>query len=262
MPQLWIVGLPAIAAVALATPAAAQQRVTSADCRAEQAAMRQLGMSEPEIAEALRPPGVADADSTAESLALFANSFQQTLATAERYDAKQDAATFRVILCAYRVAIQRIQGARSSAPQPHQPATPPRTAPAPPVTTNMGNRPGGFVTVPTSPPAPLKSLARTLPAAAKAVQPPRLLTPGLIQPGDYPVASMRAGEEGQVGVTVTVTASGAPSACRVIESSGFAGLDQATCPLVVQRARFEPARNAAGRAVPGEYSTRIAWLLG
>ena len=260
MPQLWIVVSPAIAAMALATPAAAQQRVTSSDCRAEQAAMRQLGMSEREIAEALLPPGVPDADSTAESLASFAESFQQTLATAERYNAKQDAATFRLILCAYRVAIQRMQNTRSSAPSPFQPATPPRTAPAPPTTTNMGNRPGGFVTVPTSPPAPLKPLSR--PAAAKAAQPPRLLTTGLIQPNDYPVASMRAEEEGPVVITVTVTASGAPSACRVVASSGFAGLDAATCPLVMQRARFEPARDAAGRAVPGEYTTRIAWLLG
>ena len=54
---------------------------------------------------------------------------------------------------------------------------------------------------------------------------------------------------------------GRVSACTVVESSGSASLDKATCTILSSRARFEPARDANGRAVQDTYTQKIVWQL-
>lgn len=78
----------------------------------------------------------------------------------------------------------------------------------------------------------------------------------------YPSRALREGLEGEVGFRAEVDAEGRVNTCTVERSCGHAVLDEATCKLVSRAARFDPARSAAGDAVPGEYSGTIAWRLG
>lgn len=78
---------------------------------------------------------------------------------------------------------------------------------------------------------------------------------------DYPAASLRANEQGQVAFIAYVAPSGRVSECRLTQSSGSPWLDAATCRIVRARTRFLPARDAAGNAVPGTWSGRISWRL-
>lgn len=78
--------------------------------------------------------------------------------------------------------------------------------------------------------------------------------------GDYPVAAASTGTEGDVRVRLTVDPEGRVFACEIERPAG-AELDGPTCALLMARARFQPSRDAAGRAVASTYSTTIAWRL-
>lgn len=93
-----------------------------------------------------------------------------------------------------------------------------------------------------------------------AAQPPQLLkAQGLITYQDYPSESLRRGEYGIVSVLLRVSAEGKVTSCEVTETSGSATLDSKTCTLLKQRALFEPAKDAGGSAVAGEYRTSSIW---
>ncbi len=105
------------------------------------------------------------------------------------------------------------------APPPQPPPEPVPPAPAPePVAV--------VAAAPPPPPAP-----RTI--AITAVE---YLTPPVL---DYPLASRRAQEQGQVHVRVLVDARGAPQQMSVIRSSGFARLDESAL-ATVRATRFKP----------------------
>ncbi|HKX89074.1 MAG TPA: hypothetical protein VJM13_07685 [Sphingopyxis sp.] len=107
-----LIGVTALwGALLLATgPARAQAPVSSSDCQAEQAAMRGLGAPDAAVQEALLPPGVERADTTVDALAAMRDSFRDSLSTAQTVGAREDAATFRLMICAYDAAIARRQG--------------------------------------------------------------------------------------------------------------------------------------------------------
>lgn len=90
--------------------------------------------------------------------------------------------------------------------------------------------------------------------------PPRLIE-GSISNADYPPAAITAGQEGAVRITLDLSATGAVTACRVVESSGSAALDQASCQVASTRFRFSPGRNAQGQAAPSSYTQRVRWVL-
>lgn len=73
--------------------------------------------------------------------------------------------------------------------------------------------------------------------------------PTLFSYDDYPEEAVRNGWQGDVVVEATVSAEGLPTACTVVRSSGHQVLDDATCRIVMRRARFKPAINADGRPV-------------
>lgn len=100
-------------------------------------------------------------------------------------------------------------------------------------------------------------------AAAAAAPPPSSARAAadLITEADYPRASRRKGEEGTVTVRLDVTPRGRVGRCTVVQSSGFARLDAATCRVIGARARFTPARDARGHAVADSVTTRVAWRL-
>lgn len=107
---------------------------------------------------------------------------------------------------------------------------------------------------PPAPPAP--------PPPARAVgSAPRLLSPDrLLGEDDYPILARRALAEGTVRARLSVDAEGRVDACEVLASAGHAALDQATC-RALRRARFVPARDAAGAAVAGTLAQNVRWRL-
>ena len=72
---------------------------------------------------------------------------------------------------------------------------------------------------------------------------------------------LREGNQGVTQFTLTIGADGKVQSCMVTASSGFPGLDKATCDNVSRRARFEPATDGSGNRVGGTYSNRIRWEI-
>lgn len=78
---------------------------------------------------------------------------------------------------------------------------------------------------------------------------------------DYPSAAIRDGLQGRVGVKVMVGVEGRVTACEVVQSSGHAVLDRAACHVMMRYAKFNPARDASGRAIPGQFSTVLTYAM-
>lgn len=97
-----------------AGPARAQALVSGSDCQAEQAAMQRLGAPDAAVREALLPPGVEGADAAVEALAGMRDAFKDALSTAQAAGAQEDAATFRLMICAYDATIARRQRPNSN----------------------------------------------------------------------------------------------------------------------------------------------------
>ena len=63
---------------------------------------------------------------------------------------------------------------------------------------------------------------------------------------DYPREAVRRRQQGRAFFEMTIGPDGRPASCRILVSTGAAGLDEATCRIMRSRARFIPARDAAG----------------
>jgi protein TonB len=72
---------------------------------------------------------------------------------------------------------------------------------------------------------------------------------------------MRAREEGTVAFTLDIDTRGCPTRCTITKSSGFATLDDATCPILMKRARFQPAVDANGVPITATWSNKFTWAL-
>lgn len=78
---------------------------------------------------------------------------------------------------------------------------------------------------------------------------------------DYPAIALRFKMTGTTAFKLTVDATGKPSRCEIIGSSGFDVLDTATCQRLMANARFSPPHNQAGQPVEGSYSNRVKWVM-
>lgn len=107
----------------------------------------------------------------------------------------------------------------------------------------------------------LAALLAAPPAAAPARAVPLHPLERLISAEDYPAAAVRAGEQGTVRVVLDVSAEGRVTGCTVTESSRSAHLDSTTCRILRARARFTPARDAAGTAVTDRVEAGLAWKM-
>jgi len=86
--------------------------------------------------------------------------------------------------------------------------------------------------------------------------------PGALFSDDaYPADAIRAGEQGRTLALLHIDATGLPEGCDISVSSGSTSLDRTTCALLIKGARFHPARDANGVAVPGDYSVPVRWVL-
>lgn len=79
------------------------------------------------------------------------------------------------------------------------------------------------------------------------------------RPDDYPLDAWRADEEGRVEYKLTVDPEGSPTSCNIVVSSGSAALDKASCAVVMERAKFDPARDEAGDPIEGVYEDAHYW---
>lgn len=143
--------------------------------------------------------------------------------------------------------------------------TPPRVASAPPAAAQER---------PASPSPRVSSPARTTVAqrseSVRAPEPRRVaaapvsgatLMSGRIRNSDYPRAARNAGAEGTVHVQFAVQPNGRVGGCSVTRSSGHPTLDATTCRLIQRRFRYDPARDADGRAVGDTIVGRQVWWL-
>jgi TonB family protein len=78
---------------------------------------------------------------------------------------------------------------------------------------------------------------------------------------DYPRKAERDRRQGLTAFRLTVDRGGSVTRCEITQSSGSAILDERTCGLLMQRARFTPALDANGVAVGATYSNRVDWAL-
>ena len=97
-----------------------------------------------------------------------------------------------------------------------------------------------------------ESASRSAPAASPG---------GWLSDADYPAEAIRQGWQGTAAFALSIDANGMVSHCVVTATSGHSVLDRATCHCLQRSARFIPARDAAGRAVPDIYRGRISWRL-
>lgn len=105
-------------------------------------------------------------------------------------------------------------------------------------------------------------LALFLMAQEAPAQKPEPLRPQTwITDDDYPAGSLRRGEYGKVRFALAVAATGVATQCRITWTSGFAELDQTACAILLKRARFKPARDATGKAIPALYSSSFSWEI-
>jgi TonB family protein len=78
---------------------------------------------------------------------------------------------------------------------------------------------------------------------------------------DYPAVALAGGQEGTVSFRLTISREGRVSDCVVTETSGSPLLDDTTCRILRSRARYAPARDAAGQAAEGSDTGRVTWRL-
>ncbi len=84
----------------------------------------------------------------------------------------------------------------------------------------------------------------------------------LFSADDYPASALAQGDVGTVQAKLTVDATGRVSSCAIVRSSGHDSLDSATCRILERRARFTPARDAAGKAIASTLVTPpVKWEL-
>ena len=79
--------------------------------------------------------------------------------------------------------------------------------------------------------------------------------------GDYRSIAQGRLPSGRAMVSLRVEPSGVPSNCRVVRSSGDAGVDSSLCPLIEARLRFRPALDDQGRPIPYQLQYVATWSL-
>ena len=97
--------------------------------------------------------------------------------------------------------------------------------------------------------------------AARAVKRAKGSLVGLFSSDDYPTDALRRGDEGTVGVRLTIGTDGRASRCVVTASSHSPSLDAATCHILTERAGFAPALDRRGKPTIDHYGQRITWRI-
>jgi protein TonB len=78
---------------------------------------------------------------------------------------------------------------------------------------------------------------------------------------DYPSRALREEREGVTGIAFDILPDGKVGNCRITSTSGSPDLDEATCRNFTRRARYTPAKDAAGNAIASTGSRRVRWQI-
>ncbi len=147
-------------------------------------------------------------------------------------------------------------------PPPTMVVTPPAIVSVPQPSPPMMTTPVPQPAPPISPPAPPAPVAPPAPPAISKAAAAKGNPASWVTNDDYPPSSLRAEEQGKVGITFSINAQGRVEGCTVTSPSGFSSLDKATCSLVTRRGRYSPALDAAGNPIAGGRKTlRFTWQI-
>jgi periplasmic protein TonB len=113
----------------------------------------------------------------------------------------------------------------------------------------------------------LAAVSTQLSPAAQAAEPPASSVPGVPVSRTRPHATLASyvgpndylGIQGYLRFELSVSPRGRVTSWRVLQSSGSARLDHKACNIMVERARFIPARDAEGTRVADTYQGSMRW---
>jgi protein TonB len=111
----------------------------------------------------------------------------------------------------------------------------------------------GTVEFPIDPPPP--------PAFTPRGPKPRGSEANWVSANDYPTGDLRQDHEGLTRVRLNVGTNGRVTRCEITATSGWPGLDKASCDRLSARARFDPATDHTGAQVEGSYATAVRWRI-
>ena len=78
---------------------------------------------------------------------------------------------------------------------------------------------------------------------------------------DYPLLANLNGKTGVTAFKLTIDTKGTPTSCDIDASSGNDELDNKTCALLLERARFQPPVGSNGKPKASTFSSRVRWTL-
>jgi TonB family protein len=78
---------------------------------------------------------------------------------------------------------------------------------------------------------------------------------------NYPASALAQGEQAIIRMRVIVSAEGTVESCTILKATSATALQSPACE-VMQRAEFEPARDAAGQPFRSLYATSITYMIG
>ncbi|RZL71046.1 MAG: energy transducer TonB [Sphingomonas sp.] len=116
-------------------------------------------------------------------------------------------------------------------------------------------------TAPPSPPSPAVAPSPPAPPVVSKAAGPKGNPAEWVSTDDYPPSSLRAEEEGTVGIAWDINAQGRVENCRVTSSSGSSALDRAACAAITRRGRYSPAMDTAGNPIRSSSSRRVTWKI-
>lgn len=155
-------------------------------------------------------------------------------------------------------------------PSPAAASDPKISVPVPPIPLPT-NAPEIDTTIKILPPQPpiqpgrgeelVKPIPSVTPSFAPVAAKPRNDPKRWVTTEDYRGNWIRQEMTGRARFRLEIAADGRVANCAITGSSGHPALDAATCALVSERAKFQPARGSEGEPVTGSYSNAIDWRL-
>ena len=83
----------------------------------------------------------------------------------------------------------------------------------------------------------------------------------IIRNDDYPINMIERDEQGGVAALLRIDETGAISDCKAYQIEGHRDWEKIICRIVKKRARFNPARDASGKAVSSYILTPMIWFV-
>lgn len=80
-------------------------------------------------------------------------------------------------------------------------------------------------------------------------------------PEDFPKSALEEKRYGTAKIELAVASNGALTSCNIVESSGHADLDDASCKVATTRTTFSPALDLLGKPTEGRIRTKLDWRV-